>query len=255
MTQDHAGRHGHFGSGRANGDLAQARAVLFDKDGTLFAFERGEGEIGQRLIHELSHGDRGLSRALAETAGYDAVEGKYAPDSLIASGSWALLAKRWAQDLPLWRADELEAWLRLEAVSLSRLARAPAAADLKTLLRRLCRAGLRLGLATHDVEASARRQLERAHIAELFPFVAGYGSGFAPKPDPSMLQGFCASVGVEAGDVVVVGDSVADLAMARAGGALAGIGVLSGPADADILAPEADLILPSIADLPAALGV
>lgn len=244
----------------ARGRFAQekllcAKAVLFDKDGTLFAFERGAGEIGQRLIHELTHGDRALSRALADTAGYDAARGRYAPDSLIVSGSWSELAVRWAEDLPLWRADELETWLHLEASSFARMARTPEAADLPSLLGRLTEAGLTLGVATHDGEAATRRQLERAGAARHFDFIAGHDSGFALKPDREMLDGFCAIAGLSPAEIVVVGDGRQDLRMARAGGALAAIGVLSGPADADVLAPEADLLLPSISDLPGALGL
>ena len=49
-------------------------------------------------------------------------------------------------------------------------------------------------------------------------------------------------------EIAVVGDTVHDLAAARAAGALA-IGVLSGPTDGALLEPLADVILPSVAEL------
>ena len=58
-------------------------------------------------------------------------------------------------------------------------------------------------------------------------------------------------VGVPAAEVAVVGDNPHDLAMARSSGAGAAIGVLSGNSGADDLAPLADVVLPSIRELPA----
>ena len=52
-------------------------------------------------------------------------------------------------------------------------------------------------------------------------------------------------------EVAVVGDNPHDLEMARSGGAGAAIGVLSGNSGADDLAPLADVVLPSIRELPA----
>lgn len=235
--------------------LAQAKGVLFDMDGTLFAFERGAGEIGQRLIFELTHGDRDLSQTLASSAGFEPAMGSYSGDSPIANGDWAGLAQAWAPVLQHWREDELETWFQMEAASLSRVSRSPASDDLSSLLARFSAAGVALGVATQGEEAPTQNQLARAGVADAFEFVAGRDSGFAPKPDRAMLDGFCAAVDLEPHEVVVVGDSLGDLRMANAGGALAAVGVLSGPAGADILAPEADLLLPSISDLPDALNI
>jgi phosphoglycolate phosphatase len=52
----------------------------------------------------------------------------------------------------------------------------------------------------------------------------------------------------------MVGDTVLDLVAARAAGAIA-IGVLSGPAPAEALAPYADALIASYTELPAWLRV
>ena len=52
----------------------------------------------------------------------------------------------------------------------------------------------------------------------------------------------------------MVGDNRHDLEMARAGGAGLAVGVLSGTGTRETLAPMADVILDSIADLPGYLG-
>jgi phosphoglycolate phosphatase len=49
--------------------------------------------------------------------------------------------------------------------------------------------------------------------------------------------------------VVVVGDAVADLRMGRAAGAGLVVGVLSGLSSAALLAPYADAVIDSVADL------
>ena len=52
----------------------------------------------------------------------------------------------------------------------------------------------------------------------------------------------------------MVGDNRHDLEMARAGGAGLAVGVLSGTGTRETLAPMADVILDSIADLPGYLA-
>ena len=69
-----------------------------------------------------------------------------------------------------------------------------------------------------------------------------------------MVLGFCAEIGVAPRDVAVVGDNLADLAMARAAGAGLAIAVLTGGCPAAALEAEADLVLPSIAELESALA-
>ncbi|MEL6978399.1 MAG: HAD family hydrolase [Pseudomonadota bacterium] len=238
---------------RPNPPLQGAAGVLFDLEGTLFLPRRDAGELAERMIHALAHGDGRLERALAERGGYDLSSGACLKGSLIGAGSAADLARRWAEALPLWEADELETWIEMERASLAGLGAPAVVSDLPRLLDRLIAHGLTLGVATHAPEGVARTRLEKANALERFSFVAGFDSGFAPKPDAAMLRGFCAATGLAPGGVVVIGDAPLDLAMARAGGALAAIGVLSGGAAPEALA-EADLILPSIADAPDALG-
>jgi phosphoglycolate phosphatase len=60
----------------------------------------------------------------------------------------------------------------------------------------------------------------------------------------------CESVRIPPARTAVIGDTLADLRMARGAGAGMVIGVLSGIDDEDTLAPLADVLLPSIADLP-----
>jgi phosphoglycolate phosphatase len=71
-----------------------------------------------------------------------------------------------------------------------------------------------------------------------------------PKPAPDIVHAFAAAAGLRPRDIAVVGDNRHDLEMARAAGAGAAIGVLTGNSSLDDLSPLADAVLRSIADLP-----
>ena len=68
------------------------------------------------------------------------------------------------------------------------------------------------------------------------------------KPAPDPVFAVCQALGSEPPRVAVVGDSPADLAMARAAGAGLVVGVLSGVGTAADLA-AADVVLGSVAEL------
>jgi phosphoglycolate phosphatase len=128
------------------------------------------------------------------------------------------------------------------------------AAPLGPLLDRLREAGLTLGVATNDAEAPARAHLERAGVFDRFAFVAGYDSGHGEKPGPGMPEAFCRATGLPPAACAMIGDSAHDLASGRAAG-MTTVAVLTGPAEAAELAPQADVVLPGIAALPEWLGL
>jgi len=110
--------------------------------------------------------------------------------------------------------------------------------------------GLRLGVATNDSEASARRHVEALGLLLHIEFIVGYDSGHGGKPEPGMVLAFASHLGLDPAEVAMVGDSIHDLHAARAAGALA-VAVLTGPATREELAPHADHIVDDIAALPA----
>ena len=109
---------------------------------------------------------------------------------------------------------------------------------------------LLIGVATNDAEDPARAHLDAAQVLTLFDFVAGYDSGFGGKPAPGQLLGFCAATKLAPKHCIMVGDSTHDLDAGTAAG-MRTVGVLTGPATAADLSPFADVVLGSIADLPA----
>ena len=234
------------------------RGILFDKDGTLLDFDATWRAFALDLLQALAPDDPALRVRLGEAAGVDAVTGVFRPGSPIVAGATREVAEVWAELLPHLTADALEAEAERRALSAAAAPPAAPVPDLPALLDRLARpadrAARTLGIATHDSEAAAKTHMQRLGALDRFGFVAGYDSGHGLKPGPGMVRAFCAAAGIAPAETVMVGDSLHDLGAGRAAGCAHVIAVLSGPAPAEVLAPQADVVLPDIGALPAWLG-
>lgn len=226
------------------------RALLFDKDGTLFDFEKTWAPFALRVVEQLGAGEPRRMRALADAIGVDLGDGRFTPHSPVIAGSTRDVVAALLSHLPEWRGEDLALWLDREAQSVGPRSLAPASSALGALLLGLKRAGFALGVATNDSARSAQLQLEAAGVVAHFDFVAGYDSVAQPKPAPDMIHAFAARVDAPVERIAMIGDSTHDLFAARAAGCGAAIAVLTGPATEAILAPHADIVLPSIDALP-----
>ena len=229
--------------------------ILFDKDGTLFDFQATWTRVIEATLDTLAP-DRETWNRLAQAGGYDQLGGRFLPGSPVVAGSTGQIAELWADILPDLGAAQIERVLDDTGLRVlaDPAALFPTTADLPGLLASLRANGYRLGVATHDSERSARVQLSAVGAVTAFDFIAGYDSGHGLKPGPGMLLAFAAATGVAPGSVIMVGDSRHDLEVGRNAGAAMTVGVLTGPATHDDLAPYADHILPSIEHLPALLA-
>ncbi len=220
-------------------------ALLFDKDGTLFDFAATWGVFGRDLLLQLADGDAARATDLGRAIGFDMVTQEYARDSVVIAGTLNEVVEALAPFLDGLRHAELLNILIAQSSAAPQIPAVP----LAPLLAELRKGGRKLGVATNDGEEPALQHLESAGIRDLFDFVAGYDSGHGFKPGPGQLLAFADQLGIAPARVAMVGDSRHDLEAGRAAG-MTTIGVLTGLATADALAPLADVVLPDIGHIP-----
>ena len=224
---------------------ASIQGVIFDKDGTLFDFASTWGRWVKHILLQEAR-DADAMKAMAETLGYDVETKRFTAGSIVVAEPVSVIA------------DHMRPFVKLpeKATLIDRLNAASAdvpqvaVCDLCVLFDRLLAYGLTLGVATNDGESPARAHLKQHGVVDKLTFIAGFDSGFVPKPAPGQLVGFCAATGLAPSNCVMVGDSVHDLKAGLAAGMIC-VGVLTGPALRAELVPFADTVLASVVDLPA----
>jgi phosphoglycolate phosphatase len=224
------------------------RAVLLDKDGTVIDYWQTWVPINREAALYAARGNRQLADELLRLGGHDPATDRIAPGTALAAGDFRDIAAAFAAHPEVARAEDLVEGI--ERVFCTGGARHSALiAGARETIAELKRRGFRVGIATNDSAGGLEASLAAHGVLRLLDFAIGCDSGFGSKPDPRMVQGFCAAVGVAAREVAMVGDAIHDLAMGRAAGVGLNIGVLSGTSAREDFDGYADLILPGINDL------
>ena len=225
------------------------KAILFDKDGTLLDFDATFAPATANVLAALAKGNAQQLAKLAEAVDFDLASGAILPGSVLVAGSLeniaeALMPHTGHADLAtcLEEVDGLYVKYSLESLA--------AFPFLNACLDELAAMGLELGVATNDSEEAAYAHLDQMGITARFGFIAGYDSGFGEKPQPGMVSAFVDHLGLAPGEVMMVGDSPHDLKAGNGAGAIS-VGVTSGGATADQLAPLANHVVADISHLPA----
>ncbi|MTI01879.1 HAD family hydrolase [Roseibium sp. RKSG952] len=220
-------------------------ALLFDKDGTLFDFAATWGAFGRAVLLRLAEGDETRAAELGQVIGFDLANSQYSEDSVVIAGTVDEIAEVLLPHLGDVSRDELVGMLNRESAQAPQIPAVP----LTAFFEELRNSGKKVGLATNDGEMPALEHLASVGIRDHFDFVAGYDSGHGFKPGPGQLLAFSEHVGIEPSNIAMVGDSLHDLEAGRAAG-MTTIGVLTGLATAEDLAPMADVVLPDIGHIP-----
>lgn len=230
----------------------EIKAIVFDKDGTLIDFEQTFHPATVTVIKSLSNGNTELAYAIADALQFDLDTQVALPGSLIVAGSGldfaaALQPVLEFEDEAAFAAfiDQLYGEICIKTVV--------ALPGIEAALRELKSANFSLGICTNDAEANARSQMVRLQFDGFFQDVFGADSGHGPKPGPGMIDAFLAKVNHSPEQVLMVGDSLHDLEAGKAAGVKT-CGVETGPAHRAELEQHADIVLPSVADLPVFLS-
>lgn len=231
--------------------LDDVDVVVFDKDGTLISFDAmwagWAREIGTRL--EIAT-RRPVAGDVFTTIGFDPTANRILPDGPLAIATMAgiqelvgAVLRRWCPSVSAARRILAEAWFEPDpSADLVPLA------DVGLVVGAIRASGRRVAVATTDDRDPTQRTLAALGIAQVVEaMVCGDDPG-PTKPDPAAIVAIANRFETGPERVAMVGDTPADLRMARAAGARA-IGVLSGVASAADLRGEAHVLLPSIADL------
>jgi phosphoglycolate phosphatase len=229
------------------------RGVLFDKDGTLFDFQKSWAPINLKAAALGSRGDEALRLKLCAIGGVDPATGFAAADGLFAAGNAAEIAAAWIAAGGDFQQESLTA--ALDRIFLDGAGRMVPAADLPGLFSRLKAEGLKLGVASSDSAAAVAEAAEVFGFAPFLDFHCGYDSGFGHKPTEGMPLAFCRKVGLAPGEIAVVGDNAHDMEMGRRAGAALKIGVLTGTGSQATLSAHADAVIAGIDELEAFLGL
>ena len=226
--------------------------VIFDKDGTLIEF----GSMWSGWAVALADGlrtatGRSVEGPLFAMLGYDATTGVILPGGGLAATPMARLRERTREVLIRSGLTEVAAeralaacWHAPDPVGLAR-----PVTDLHALIGWLHAGGRRVAIATSDDRDPTARTLAALGLDGSIEAIVCADDGIPVKPAPDMVVHLCAEVGVAPGRTAVVGDSPADLQMARAAGAGLTIGVLTGVGTRADLEPLADVVIDSIEDL------
>ena len=224
--------------------LSSIRGLLFDKDGTLFDFEKTWNSWTSRILTEVSKQSNVSISALADAIDFDLKTGKLLPQSIVIAGTHRQVTAALHTKLSNWDFEHLESYLLDYVIETRQYEVVP----LQKYFRKLKSEGLLLGVMTNDAERGAQAHLAAAGILDLLDFVAGSDTGFGCKPAPEPLLAFAKITGLKPDEIAMVGDSLHDLQAAQAAGMMR-IAVLTGLATEDKLKKHADLVLPSIAYL------
>jgi len=241
---------------RIAGQELDPRLIVFDKDGTLIAFEALWHARFARVMAAL---DSLVSLspcthlALAGTLGYDPETQEWDPRGPLTVGSNAEVALLMASQL--YRCQGM-AWdqalalvARAQKIALagsSLIDLVEPVGDVRGTLQRLRDQGLILALATTDDRESTEQVLGKLGIAGMFATMVFGDEGILLKPAPDMALEICRRLGIAPQEAIMVGDTILDLAMAREAGFGLAVAVASGPLPPQVLAPHADLVIPDI---------
>lgn len=221
-------------------------AVIFDKDGTLFDFQATWGAWTNTVLDRFCGTDAALKQAVADDLDYDLDRLEIRPTSLVVAGTPMQIAEHVARHFPEMTPRQIFEHLN----ALAKVSTQVPVTELSQMCQLLRDQNLKLAVMTNDAEAPARANLDSVGALELFDFVIGSDSGYGAKPAAAPLLALAEKMGVSPDACAMVGDSTHDLHAGQAAG-MQRVAVLTGLASQDDLAPHADVVLPSVADLPA----
>ncbi|MCY0147451.1 phosphoglycolate phosphatase [Hoeflea sp. G2-23] len=220
------------------GDGSWPKAVLFDLDGTLIDSVPDIAAATNQLLASDGLPPQSVAAVRA----------------MIGNGVRTLVERAYAaSNRPITGAALDEATNRMMAIYGKHLTRhTTIMAGAADVLAALAGAGVKLGVVTNKPEAFTREVLTHFGFEDFIEVVVGGDTGPTRKPAPDMIEHALGVLGVVAGDVVMVGDSPADIDAARAA-SVTSIAVRGGYTNVAVEQLGATVVIDSLIDLAGAI--
>jgi phosphoglycolate phosphatase len=199
------------------------KAIIFDKDGTLFDIQRSWSDWCQTFIFKFCKKNNLNNADLAKALDFDTRSKQFKNKSIFVHGSI---------DEVIDKVDSVFPSIGKKNIHFSLFedigdAKQVPLTNFENLFYSLQK--FKIGLITNDSEKNARQHLDQHNITKYFHKIFGYDSGYGAKPDSGQLEAFCNQMRIEPHEVIMIGDSTYDLIAARKIN-MNSIGVLSGTA-------------------------
>ncbi len=203
-------------------------AIIFDKDGTLEDSEAYLRSLGQKTSRIIDAQVPGTGEPLLMAFGING--NRLDPTGLLA------VASRWESEIAAaaYIAETGKGWLKsleiarrafTEADSFMGTAPSPLFMGSLEVLKYLSQAGLSLGILSAASGERVRSFVQTHQLSDYIQLQMGTSQGGVSKPDPALFIQACEALGVKPSNTLMVGDSVGDIAMARAAGSGGCIGI------------------------------
>ncbi|PSB17364.1 HAD family hydrolase [Phormidesmis priestleyi ULC007] len=221
-------------------------AVLFDKDGTLADSRDFLVALALQRSRFVEAQVPGVKESLLKTFGL--VDGRVNPVGLIAVSTRQEDEIATAACIAATGRDWIEAKTIAHTALLDADRALPCKAELtplfegaRLLLKSLVGSDLKIGVLSADTEENVQDFVKLYDLAAYFQVQMGSRNGLS-KPDPRLLHLACQALKVSPAATLLIGDSSADIELARRGGAIASVGVTWGGTHPHQLA-NADVIV------------
>lgn len=224
------------------------KGIVFDKDGVLVDFDRTWIKMLVDMAVEWADGDTVEKERLLEVAGYDQKTNSFYAGSVWAAGNTDDLVAVWDVTGDVQEQEKLSQFINQRCLDCEIIPLFPVA-QLQKLFRTLTNSGLKLGITTNDVEASAIKTMDDFGLSRYLSLVVGYDSVDNPKPAADPVLAFCQECDLKPNEIIVVGDNVHDMEMGLAGEVGLRIAVLSGNSSAEEITPFANHVLKNVLEL------
>jgi phosphoglycolate phosphatase-like HAD superfamily hydrolase len=245
-----------------------AGMVIFDKDGTLIRFDELWAHYMLNAVEALMASVEGGETSLAtgtrdgalradlyEILGYDPAADRFDTQSPVVTAPLPTLCTLAAGVLYRHGWGWLDAELQVQR-TFGPVISAPVPSDmirattpLPPLFSALRAAGVVIAVITSDDRAPTLATLELLGVLDQVAFVACADDEYPFKPAPEAIWAACQATGIPLERTVMMGDSTTDMLMGQRAGVGLRVAVLTGMMDNTVLAPLADEVIESIAEI------